>query len=317
MSMSAFSLQGENELKSGYVKMEFVPFYSPTVMIYDRKKGENIGSAKLGDDEPKKGVYVLVETELTWGRYKISVGLGGVNKKEKTPEGEQQTLLGRVKYHASNPPEDMEKWDKAILICDWEVDIENRAIEFGSLRPERRDVKISEAIKSEVHLLEKMLHAELMQFTEEFGSLKVYRNRGENFKYFMPNPDNERYEYYIGIVMESLQQIAPNYDKPRQRKHSKYLIEAELLDIGETIYGRFDSIAVIKDEKGNIEVTEFYIKNKKSIKKDLLGLQDVSLRQAALAISEANEIDVSNVDASKFWKALKDGELIKIEDLGE
>lgn len=316
MSTSAFSMRDESQLVSGFTKLEFAPFYNPTVLIFDNKEAGGIGSTKLGGDEPKKGVYVIVETEPTRGRYNVTVGLGGVDGNRGTAKGDQQTLLKRVKYHDYSPPSVMEDWDKAILICDWEDDIRNRAIEFGSVAQQTQGKKIIEAMKSEVTLIEKMLHAELNQFTGSLGSLRVHRNKSKRFNYFMANPDNERYEYYIGIAMEALRQIVPNYDAPPTRKHIKYFIEAQLLAVGETVYGDFDSEAEILDKKGNAKVIKFRKNNKKVGTKDLSGLQNISLRRATLAILEANG-EKLNANTAKFWRVMDNNKFVAIKDLEE
>lgn len=309
MSMSAFSVVGGSQFARGFTRLEFPPFYDPVVVDFDRKEAGGIGSIKLGDDEPKKGVYAIVETEPTRGRHNVTVGLGGV-------DGDQQTLLERVKYHDYNPPSVMEGWDKAILICDWEKDIRNSAIKFGSVAQKTQDNKIIEAMKSEVHLLEKMLHAELMQFTGSFGSLNVHRNKSKRFNYFMANPDNERYEYYIGIAMGALREVVANYDVPPTRKYIEHFIKAQLLAEGDTVYGRFDSEAKILDKKGNAKVIKFLKNGKNAIKRDLSDLQNTSLNKAASAILEANGKN-PNFNASKFWKVIKNNELIPIKDLEE
>lgn len=321
--MSVFSVSNEHPLKlekskkhSGISILEFVPFYNPTVLIFDRDKAYGVGSGKLGEKEPKKGVYVLVETEPTQGRYSVSVGLGGLGQNSETDDGEQQTLLGRVKYHASNPPLGLEKWSKAILVCDWETDIKNRSIEIGSVATKSQNTKIIKAMQEEVHLLEKLLHNELKKYIKGGGSLIVHRNEDKGFNHFMPNPDNERFEYYIGVAMESLRCIGLNYDEPRTRKGIETFIKAGMLAVGESVYGAFNSQAIIKNDKGNAEVKNFLKKTAKANKKDLLDLQNVSLHKARLAIYKANEMK-GNVPATKFWHVFKDGKFIKIEDLEE
>lgn len=316
MSMSAFSIRDEDTSAKGYTVLEFVPFYNPTILILDREETKGIGRVRMGPDSADsylKGVYILAESDPTRGRYNVSVGLGGVDGKRGTVKGGQQTLLERVKYHASSPPSDVEEWDKAILICDWEDDIRNRAIKFGSVVQTTQDRKITEAMRSEVHLLEKMLHAELTKFTgKTSGSLNLHRNKSKRFNYFMANPDNERYEYYIGIAMEAFRQVVPKYDAPPTRKRIKYFIEAQLLAVGETVYGSFDSEAIILDKKGNAKVIKF----RKKQKMDLSELQNISLHKAALAILEANG-ENPNANAPTFWKVINNNELIPIKDLKE
>lgn len=309
MSMSAFSIIDEIPLEQGFTKLGFVPFYAPTVLIFDKKDAQNIGSKKLGSDEPKKGVYVIVETDPSWGRYNVTVGLGGVG-------GEKQTLLNRVKYHDYSPPSVMEDWNKAILICDWEKDIRNRAFNYNSASKENQKKKIDEAMASEVHLIEKMLHEELMEFNEDLGSLRVHRNQSSNFTHYMPNPDNERYDYYIRVVMEALRKIVPKYDEQRTRSSIRDLIKKQLLAEGDTVYGSFDSEAKIIDKKGNAKVTRFKKKTKNAGKKDLEELEGISLSKTASAILEAND-RTGNVHASKFWYVIKNNELVAIEDLEE
>ena len=323
MSLSVYSIKEEIQLVEGVTglnKLEFVPFYNPTVLILDREETKGIGRARMSavsaDSSLLKGVYILAESDPTRGRYNVSVGLSGVDRNSVTPEGEQQTLLERVKYHASSPPSDVEDWDKAILICDWEDDIRNRVIKFGSVAQTTQDGKIVEAMRSEVHLLEKMLHAELAQFSGVLGSLNVHRNKGKGFRYFMTNPDRARYDYYIRIAMEALRKIGIDYDAPPTRKHIKHFIDAQLLAVGETVYGRFDSEAVIINEKGNAKVTKFQKNNKNATKKDLSDMQDISLYKAASAILEANG-KTPNVNASKFWHAINDDKLVPIKELDE
>ena len=306
MSMSAFSVVGGSQFARGFTRLEFPPFYDPVVVIFDKKDAGNIASKKLGVNEPKKGVYVIVETEPSWGRYNVTVGLGGV-------DGEKQTLLRRVKHHDYNPPSVMEDWNKAILICDWEDDIRNRAFNYNSASKENQKKKIDEAMASEVHLIEKMLHEELMGFNEDLGSLRVHRNQSSNFTHYMPNPDNERYDYYIRVVMEALRKIVPKYDEPRTSNSIRYLIKKQLLAEGDTVYGSFDSEAKIINKKGEAEVTKFLKNNKKALKKDLSELKNVSLSRAASVILEAN--GKSKIIASKFWYVIKNNELVAIEDL--
>ena len=307
MSMSAYSIIEEITLEQGFTKLKFVPFYDPTVLIFDKKDAQNIGSRKLGGNEPKKGIYVIVETDPSWGRYNVTVGLGGV-------DGEKQTLLNRVKHHDYSPPSVMEDWNKAILICDWEKDIRNRAFNYNSASKENQKKKIDEAMTSEVHLIEKMLHEELMEFNEDFGSLRVLRNQSSNFTHYMPNPDNERYDYYIRVVMEALRCIVPKYDEKRKRKSIRDLIEKQLLAVGETVYGSFDSQAEIIDKKGNAKVTKFMKNNKRASKKDLSELQGTTLNKAASAILVANDRSPT-VPVPKFWYVIKNNELVALENL--
>ena len=195
------------EEAGGFLELSFKPLYDPTVLILDIKALEDVTPRTLGSAEPKKGVYVLVDTKPDRrGMYNVSVGHGGVNKRKNTEEGQQQTLYGSIKNLKSRPiPKEMKDWNKAILICDWQDDIEKRSTGNGSYQG-KNDL-IIQVMKQEVNHLSKFLHNELKKSKDL--PLKVHSRRKTT--YFMPNPDLRRYDYHVDVVKKMLQMIIDGY----------------------------------------------------------------------------------------------------------
>lgn len=320
--MSSLSNLPGKKILTGYWQLELPPAFDPVAILLDRKEAEGYNKVKLknsdSDVEIRKGVYILAATERnSLGKYNVTVGQSGV-------DGQRQILIQRVKHHASNPPVGMEKWDKAILLCDWENDIlagaKSSSKKKSNASKASKEVLI-QIMKTEVHLLESMLHSELKKYDDEIGSLSVERNEGGLIE-FMPNPDLRRYEYYVECAMRILEDIAPDFMKPSKNKKMQkiqrmqiedYLVKG-LLSEGEKVFGRFDSKGTILDLEGNVRIDEFTIMNKKAKKNEIDKLSNLSLFKAAAHIRNANKASGS-VSAPDFWYVSRNDEQIQIKDL--
>ena len=311
--MSSLSNLSGTVILPGFTELELPPVFDPVVILLDREGARGFNKTKLknsdSDVEIRKGVYILAATELnSFGKYNVTVGQSGV-------DGKKQTLIERVKYHASIPPVGMEKWNKAILICDWENDILAGA-KSGSKQKSRKNKEILiQTMRTEVHLLESMLHSELKKYDDQIGSLSIERDEGGIIE-FMLNPDLRRYEYYVECVMKILGDITPDFAEPSKTKKMqiKDYIKAELLTVGEKIIGRFDSKGEILDLQGNARIDEFVIDGKKAPKSKVGKLSNVSLHKALTFIRKENKA-LGSVSAPDFWYVSRNGDYIRISDL--
>ena len=184
-------------LENGFYKLRFTPLYNPNVLLCDRHE-----SLPGSMPEAGKGVFVLVDTKRTEeDSFFVFVGSSGVTGEKATLCGKPNSRFNRV-WHKESPgiPDDISEWDKAILIYDWEVDIETRAEQEGSAH-NKEDLLI-DVMYNEVLHLEKLLRAEV----DNWPDLDLTNaSAGEN--YFMPNPDSLRYDYYVDAVMRLLRMI--------------------------------------------------------------------------------------------------------------
>lgn len=186
---------------SGYLKLSFEPLYDLAVYVLDKTAVENVDTVvELWNNSPEKGVCVLVEPlKEADNECSIYVGHGGVAKREATPPGDQQPLIKTVQNYASRPPSGVEKWSKAILICNWDDDIQSE--QKGKYHRERE--LIDQVMYDEVLHLSKILHERLQEFKKI--NFEVHGERKDSS--FMPNPDSLRYQYYVGVVIELLRMM--------------------------------------------------------------------------------------------------------------
>lgn len=311
--MSSLSNLSGTLIMPGFKQLELPPAFDPTVILLDREEARGYNKTKLkksdSDVEIRKGVYILASTERnSFGKYNVTVGQSGV-------DGQTQRLIERVKEHASRPPVGMEKWNQAIVLCDWEKDILAGAKSDSKQKSRKSKEILIQTMKTEVHLLESMLHSELRKYDDEIGSLSIERDEGGIIE-FMPNPDLRRYEYYVDCVMKILGDIASGFMEPPKKKKMqiKDYLMAGLLNEGEKIYGRFDSKGEILDSQGNARIDEFTIDRKKAPKSEVGKLSNVSLHEALTFIRKANEASGS-VSAPDFWYVSRKDDLIRISDL--
>lgn len=190
---------------SGYLRLSFEPLYSLTAYVLDKTAVENAVTVfESWVNPPRKGVCVLVEPpEEAVSEYNIYVGHGGVVKSEKSPAEKEYkkeyTLLNTMQNHASRPPSGVEKWRKAILICNWDNDIQSE--QKGKYHREKE--LIDQVMYDEVFHLSKILSEKLQQYKRV--NFEVHGEHKETS--FMPNPDSLRYQYYIGVTIELLRMM--------------------------------------------------------------------------------------------------------------
>ena len=183
--------------QQGFYELEFNPLYNPKVWVCERHEADPGNMPEAG-----KGVYVLMDTQGTEdGSFFVFVGQSGVTGEKATLCGNANSRINRLWYKDSpGMPDDIADWDKAILIFDWESDIEIRAEENGSAY--NKDELMNDVMYNEVLHLEKLLRAEV----NNSANLNL-TSAGAGENYFMPNPDSERYKYYVAVAMETLRMI--------------------------------------------------------------------------------------------------------------
>lgn len=187
----------------GFYEVKLVSDYSPNVLIYERQAEPPI---KLDPDS--KGVYILMNTKKSKrGIIYVYIGFGGVSGK-----GSLFNRLDALWRNSDRLPPDISDWDKAILIYSWKDDIDvwlERVVnvEKGEVR-----VKLSEAVmESEVFYLEKFLFHRLKNSP---GNLNLRMVGKDKAHFNIPDTDSERYEDYLDMVEELIQQIS-KYKKIR------------------------------------------------------------------------------------------------------
>ena len=212
--MSIFPQIVEHHGTPGFTEFTFAPTYNPTVAIYDIKVDQAFEAVMA---KCRKGVFVLIETQRdATGKHKIFVGSSGVDTSKKNLDGKGQFFFERIMHRKSDKPDQAEKWDKAIFLCDWEEDIfwaaKSKAIQGKRLQKSN----IVAAMKKEVSIMERMLFGELKKFDKN-GSLKLKQSKGRISQNILA-PDSKRYEHYVKIVMFCLERIVPNYNLPPTKK---------------------------------------------------------------------------------------------------
>lgn len=177
---------------------------APTVLVCDR----NSVKRKDNENAATNGVYVLVNPKINKGKYDVAVGRSEVaqGNASKPPNEKQQTLMGLIRDLADSPePKEMKDWKRAILICDWEEDIEKRGARKGKPKTDI-DEKNEKALNDEIFHLANLFHNELKK--SKALNLDVHGYHRDS--YYLPNPDSLRYDYYVGIVKRLLSMIIAN-----------------------------------------------------------------------------------------------------------
>ncbi len=182
----------------GFHKLSFTPLYDPLVLVLDNQKLKETRPDILGDDEPRRGVFVLIKPPIgTSINYNLYVGCAGVER--------EQTLYGRVQELRSiSNTEGMAGWKKAILLCNWENDIQTE--EGGPGEYSGKPDLIGEVMRNEAHHLIDILYTKLGKANNPKWHLAI---RDIDLS-CIPNPDMRRYEYYADVVMQLLQMLTEN-----------------------------------------------------------------------------------------------------------
>ena len=172
---------------------------APTVLVCDRKTVKKRGNENFAHN----GVYILVDTRKNKKeKYDVVVGRHEITEGDK----EQQTLIERIIKLADKPePQIIKNWKKAILICDWEKDIRDRAASKAKPKADV-DEKIEKVFNDEIFHLANFFHDEL----KKFKALNLDLHEDHRDSYFLPNPDLLRYDYYVGVVKKLLLMIIAN-----------------------------------------------------------------------------------------------------------
>ena len=186
----------------GFHQLWFTPPYDPLILVLDKEESKGVGPAKilkLGIDEPKRGVFVLINPIIEASKpkqpstkYDVYVSCAGVEK--------DQTLYERIRdLRSASYIKDMKDWKTAILLCRWEKDIraEEKSIHAN------RDALIAQVIRNEAVHLTRILRKRLTD--EQNPKWNVLGDDTES--YYMPNPDSLRYQYYVVAVMQLLRKL--------------------------------------------------------------------------------------------------------------
>ena len=292
-----------------------LPRLKPTLMIYDKdqayQKGPKTIEASLGSSFADKGVYILFDSKQTQGgKYNVRVGLSGV-------DGEA-TLFDRLKTHASNPPDNMKNWDKAIAICDWEDDIPIEIIAETKSKRQMIEQENNELIEDrmdvETKFFEKMLN-EVIKIIPTLMPRSKDRRKG-----FIVDPDIERYNLYILYILELLDSEISFTDKSVSNRLGsissgiKNLMARGKLAIGEKLSGKFDSKATLINIDGSICVEKYSKNSKIVINSTDSRLKFISSNQACNIILKENE-QATTMSSMEFWHVERNGDRIKLSSL--
>lgn len=206
--MSIFLPPVEIELAPGLIRWEFTLLgergfsFHPTILTYNKASVK-----KKGHEEAAiNGVFVLVDPkENTNKKFGIAVGYPEVGNTKSTKEMKEPPNLMEYTHELvrNSEPRELPNWKKAILVCDWEDDIRNRTAKSRNQGKSYRKTVIDNTMKEEVRHLSKILRTEIKD--SRTLNCNVVGEGKEN--YFLPNPDSQRYEYYVGIVKEVLRII--------------------------------------------------------------------------------------------------------------
>lgn len=193
---------GPNEV--GFEELDCDSCCDPSVLIYNRQKQgtsrRKWGSSRL--HKALKGIYILLRTETEDDSFCVFVGHGGVRGKKANLFSGGYARLYRVLYKDKGMPDAISKWDKAILISDWEEDIKARAEQSGDYDRKTIERLVDEVMNSEVIYLKALLRSKLHAHNDLHLTSKSI---GKN--YFMPNPDLRRYKCYVAIAIELVEKI--------------------------------------------------------------------------------------------------------------
>lgn len=187
--------------QEGFYELEFKPLYNPKVWVCDRHESDPSSMPLAG-----KGVYVLMDTQMTKDdSFFVFVGQSGVTGEKATLCGNTNSRINRV-WRKDSPgmPDDIADWDKAILIFDWEDDLEENAETNEKQRgtAPNKDETLKDVMYNEVLHLEKILREEI----EKYKNLNLTNAPGKD-NYYMLNPDSRRYDYYLDLVMLLIRMI--------------------------------------------------------------------------------------------------------------
>ena len=176
----------------GFHELNFTPLYNPGLLVCHRSEvdSQNLPVAK-------KGIFVPVVTHKKGYAYDIYIGCSGF-------DSETHPLVNRL-HRVCNPDIGLKiagKWDKAVLLFDWQDDIEACAKQKGPYNDLKKFNWVNEIMDNEAYYLKGY-------FADKFRKdMKLKVDGGQRTKsFFLPNPDVQRYECYFGLVKELVQMI--------------------------------------------------------------------------------------------------------------
>ena len=154
-----------------------------------------------------KGVFAVVDSKSSESEgFPVFVGSAGVTGEKATLCGDEYSRIYRVIYGDDTINEKIPNWNKAILIFDWENDIEDCLLvkQMGNFADQEKKKLIDAVMDSEVPQFEKFLYHQLMQVAKDMH-LDVRNETKADVS--LPKFALRRFEYYVGIVKDLLQII--------------------------------------------------------------------------------------------------------------
>lgn len=288
----------------------------PKLMIFEREQAKGKGLAKLeashGSSFAEMGVYILSNSQQTPKRkYSVRVGVAGI-------DGEA-TLYNRLKTHASNPPEGVREWDKAVAICDWKDDIPTEVIAKTKSDEKRIKQKNSKVIENRMGEEAKFLEKKLTEIVRTIPTL-IARGKDHQRSAAIVDPDSQRYNLYVLYILELLNSEISFTDKSATNRLGsistgiKNLMARGKLAIGEKLQGKFDSRATIVDTDGSICVEEYKKGNNLVTKSIDPRFKVISSNQACNIILKENK-QVTTMSSMEFWHVKRNDNQIKLSKL--
>ena len=285
-------------------------FFNPTVVLCERDRigGSLSPSVKsIYEEKYRRGFYICLDTNLMGGRYNVFVGSGGMMKTK-----DSQTLFTAIADQASRNPDDSEeknpfkkrnKWDKAILVCDWEQDIQFRKIYAGSMMHDhdKYNKPVNNTMKDDIKLAGSFCNIKLKEY-EDSGSLRVSQNKQNTSNLFISNfYDSDRYEYYVHLALKFVECLIPDFaEKPKPQISTK-----------DKLYGEFDAEAIVLDNC-DIRVIKFKVGGIWAKKQDRKGFNRIDRDGAAIGILKAN--GRNSKPGGDFWHVAKNDKLQPIKN---
>lgn len=197
----------------GFLEVNFKPIYNPGILVCHMQESNP-------QDLPIacQGIHILFNTSENL----VFVGTGGTEKEIHDEEAKanlcanQYSRLYNLIYKHDDDPDKNPKWQKAILIFDWENDIKldkSKKKLFRNLNT-RIDNEINKIMREEISDLKKILLSKINSLqnwhlennpSDVPSDLKNLTGEpeGEN----APFLDSERCNYYVTIIMQLIGEI--------------------------------------------------------------------------------------------------------------
>ena len=177
--------------QQGFYEFNFTTLYNPGILVCERSK---LDPQNLPD--AKKGIFIPVVTQKADYNFDIYIGCSGL-------ESDEHPLVNRL-HRVCNRDCGLQiagKWDKAVLLFDWQDDIED-CVQF------KKGFDLQEKLTFVNGIMDNEAYYLKTEFANRFRkdlNLKVDGQQIRSFVLF--RPDFSRYEYYFIVVSELVRMI--------------------------------------------------------------------------------------------------------------